>query len=306
MELRHLEALVRVAQHGGFSAAAKSLSTTQPTISKAVRQLEHDCDAVLVNRLGGGAQLTEAGEVVVKRGAAMLAEREHLKAELAGLKGLATGRLRLGLPALGSSILFAPLVAKFKKLYPQITIELQQHGSEHLEDAVRSGEIELGATLNPVPDEFGWQLVRDEPIVALLPAGHPLRGRKTVKLEDLAANPFIFFEQGFVLNGLIEAACRKRGLTLVEAARSGSADFIVALVAAGLGLALLPRLEMATRTGLSVEAVEVDEPDLRWKLGLIWRQGAALSPPAERWLALVREQLEPALTKTAGRSAARK
>jgi DNA-binding transcriptional LysR family regulator len=306
MELRHIEALVTVAQLGSFSAAAKALSTTQPTISKAVRQLEHDCGAVLLKRLGAGAQLTEAGEVVVKRGAVMLAEREHLKAELSGLKGLATGRLRLGLPALGSSILFASLVAKFKKLYPQIVIELQQHGSERLEDAVRAGEIEMGATLQPVPDEFDWQLVRDEPLVALLPAGHALRGRKTVQLTDIASSPFIYFEHGFVLNGIIDAACRKRGLTLVEAARSGSADFIVALVAAGLGLALLPRLEMASRTGLSVESVEVDESDLRWTLGLIWRRGAALSPPAERWLALVREELEPGAKKATARTTARR
>lgn len=305
MELRHIEALVQVAQAGGFSAAAKALSTTQPTVSKAVRQLEHDCGAMLVKRLGAGAMLTEAGEVVVKRGTAMLAEREHLKAELAGLKGLATGRLRLGLPALGSSMLFAALVAKFKKLYPQITIELQQHGSVRLEDAVRAGEIEMGATLHPVAEEFEWQLVRDEPLVALLPAGHPLRGRKTVKLADMAASPFIFFEQGFVLNNIIEAACRKRGLTLVEAARSGNVDFIVALVAAGLGLALLPRLEMETRRGLSVEAVEVPEADLRWKLGLIWRRGAVLSPPAQRWLALVREELAMVSKKAPARNGAK-
>lgn len=303
MELRHLEALVGVARHGGFSAAAKALATTQPTISKAVRQLEHDCGAVLLERLTQGVRLTEAGEAAVRRGAAMLAEREHLKAELAGLKGLTTGKLRLGLPALGSSILFAPLVAKFRKLYPQVEIELRQHGSRRLEEAVRAGEIEMGATLYPVADEFAWQLVREETMVALLPAGHVLSGRKTLKLEELAASPFIFFEHGFVLNGMIEAACRKRGFTLVEAARSGNADFIVALVAAGLGLALLPRLEMAARSGLSVETVELDEKDLRWKLGLIWRRGATLSPPAERWLALVREQLEPAVKKPAARPA---
>lgn len=292
MELRHVEALVAVARHGGFLAAANALATTQPTISKAVMQLEHECGVVLLARLRRGVRLTEAGEVVARRGAAMLAEREHLRAELAGLKGLATGRLRLGVPALGGGVLFAPLVAKFRKLYPQIEIELRQHGSVRLQEAVRSGEIELGATLAPVAEEFGWQAVCDEPLVALMPAGHALAGRKTVKLADVAANPFIFLEHGFVLNELIDAACRRRGLVLTEAARSGSADFIVALVAAGLGLALLPRLEMTTRAGLPVQAVELGEPDLRWKLGLIWRRDAVLSPPAERWLALVREQFK--------------
>lgn len=296
MELRHVEALVEVARRGGFMAAAKALATTQPTISKAVRQLEHDCGAVLLTRLRRGVRLTEAGEAVARRGAAMLVEREHLRAELSGLKGLATGRLRLGIPALGGGVLFAPLVAKFRRLYPHIEIELRQHGSVRLQEAVRAGEIELGATLAPAPEEFGWQPVCDEPLMALVPAGHALAARKSVKLADIASSPFVFFEQEFVLNGLIDAACRRRGLTLSAAARSGSADFIVALVAAGLGLALLPRLEMATRSGLPVKAVELAEPDLRWTLGLIWRRDAVLSPPAERWLALVREQFKPTPT----------
>lgn len=301
MELRHVEALVAVARHGGFLAAAKVLATTQPTVSKAVAQLEHECGAVLLTRLRRGVKLTEAGEVVVRRGGAMLAERENLRAELAGLKGLETGRLRLGVPALGGGVLFAPLVAKFRKLYPKIEVELRQHGSVRLQDAVRSGEIELGATLAPVAEEFGWQPVCDEPLVALMPAGHALGGRKTVRLADIAGSPFVFFEQEFVLNGLIDAACRRRGIELSEAARSGNADFIVALVAAGLGLALMPRLEMSTRSGLPIQAVEVNEADLRWKLGLIWRRDATLSPPAERWLALVREHFNATGRKASSR-----
>lgn len=289
MELRHCEALVEVVRQGGFSAAARVLGTTQPTISKAVRQLEHDCGAPLLERLGQGVRLTDAGEAVCRRAGAMLAERDHLRAELAGLRGLATGRLRLGVPALGSSILFAPLVATFRRLYSGVEIELHEHGSRRLEQAVRDGEIELGATLWPVADEFEWQLVREEPLVALLPAGHPLCGRKAATLRELAAGAFILFERGFALNAMIEAACRRRGITLVEAARSGNADFIIALVAAGLGVAVLPRLEVVARARLSVEVVPVDEEDLRWRLGLIWRRGAALSPAAARWLALVQE-----------------
>lgn len=290
MELRHLECLVEVSRQGGFSAAARSLGTTQPTISKAVSQLEHECAVPLVTRVGGGARLTEAGEAVCRRASAMLAEREHLRAELAGLRGLERGRLRLGLPSLGSSVLFAPLVAAYRKRYPGIEIELHEKGSRLLEEAVRAGEIEMGATLHPVPDDFEWRQVTEEPLVALLPAGHALAGRQSVRLKELAESPFILFQRGFVLNSIIETACRKRGLVLKEAARGGHADFIIALVAAGLGVAVLPRLEVANRGRLSVETVPVDETDMRWRLGLIWRAGATLSPPAARWLELVTQK----------------
>lgn len=294
MELRHLAMFAEVVHRGGFSAAAKALKTTQPTVSKAIGQLESDCGTPLLERLASGVRPTTAGSLVLKRATSMLADREKLTAELAKLRGVEIGQLRLGLPTLGSSVLFAPLVAVFRRQYPGVDIELIEHGSRRLEAALRAGEIELGATLWPIPDEFEWQLVRDEPLMALLPQGHPLAGRESVKLEELAATPFILFERGFALNAIIGAAFRSRGLAMTEAARSGNPDFIIALVAAGLGVAMLPRLEITLRSKLSVETVLVDEPDLRWRLGLIWRKEAYLSPAAERWLTLVKEQTPPA------------
>jgi len=287
MELRNLEILTEVARQGGFSAAAKVLNTTQSTVSKAVRQLEYDCGAPLLDRLNRGIRLTAAGEAVCRRAATMLSEREYLVDELAELRGLRRGRLKLGLPSLGSSTLFAPLFAAFRKRYPGIEIELQEHGSKRLEEAVSSGEIELGVSLLPVPNDFEWQPVCNEPLLALLPAGHALGKRSAVKFVELAHEPFILFERGFALNAIIDAACRRRRITLVEAARSGHADFIIALVSAGLGVALLPRLVVTARRPLSVETVLVDEPDLRWQPGFIWRKDAVLSPAATSWLTLV-------------------
>lgn len=293
MELRHLEAFVTVARENGFSAAARALQTTQSTVSKAVRQLEHDCGAALLERLGQGVRPTAAGEAVLRRGLAMLREREHLRAELADQLGVLAGRLRLGLPSLGSSVLFAPLVAEYRRRHPGVEIELHEHGSRELEAAVRAGEIELGATLDPVPDDFAWQVVRDEPLFALLPPGHELAGRETVRLRELVRTPLVLFKRGFALNELIAAACRRRRLRWTEAARGGQADFIVALVAAGLGAGLLPALEIAGRRDLSVATARVDETDLRWRLGLIWRRAATLSPAARKWVELVREKTPP-------------
>lgn len=287
MELRGLEVLVEVMRQGGFSAAARALGTTQPTVSKAIHQLEHDCGGPLLERLNRGVRLTGAGEAVYRRAAAMITEREHLRAELADLRGLQRGRLKLGLPSLGSSTLFAPLFAAFRKRYPGIEIELHEQGSKRLEEAVHAGEIELGVTLQPVPPEFEWQAVCDEPLLALLPAGHVLSRRRSLKFAELAREPFILFERGFALNAIIATACRRRRIELTEAARSGHADFIIALVAAGLGVALLPRLVVAARAPLSVPTVLVDETDLRWQPGFIWRRGAVLSPAANHWLALV-------------------
>ncbi len=291
MELRNLRAFVEVVRQGGFSKAARALFSTQSTVSKAVGQLEAECGEALLERLGTGVRLTAAGELVYARALAMLAESEHLAAELADLRGLLSGRLRLGLPIFGSARLFAPLFAEYRSRWPQVEIELMEQGSARLEEALLAGEVELGVSLLPIGEAFSWQPVRDDPMMAVLAADHPLRGRERLQLAELANDPFILFEQGFALNTRIEHACALRGFTPRLAARSGQLDFIIALVAAGLGVALLPRLLTEGRNLEPLGVVLVDETDLRWRAALSWRKGARLSPAARAWLALAREKL---------------
>ena len=291
MELRNLRAFVEVVRQGGFSKAARALFSTQSTVSKAVGQLEAECGEALLERLGTGVRLTAAGELVHVRALAMLAESEHLAAELADLRGLLSGRLRLGLPIFGSARLFAPLFAEYRSRWPNVEIELMEQGSARLEEALLAGEVELGVSLLPIGEAFSWQPVRDDPMMAVLAADHPLRGRDSLRLAELADDPFILFEQGFALNTRIEHACALRGFAPRLAARSGQLDFIIALVAAGLGVALLPRLLTEGRNLAPLGVVLVDETDLRWRAALSWRKGARLSPAARAWLALAREKL---------------
>jgi len=291
MDLRALKAFATVANEGGFSAASRVMGATQPTLSKAVKQLEDELGGPLLLRLGNGVALTDLGEVVLRHARQMLEQREALMAEIAARRGMIQGRLRLGLPTFGSAILFAPLVASFRALYPGISIELREQGSVSLQQAVLAGELDLAVALKPVPDTLHWHPVRDEPLVALLPHDHPLEGQESLRLADLRESSFILFERGFALNDLIENACRRRGFTPREAARSGQPDFIVALVAAGLGVALLPRLMVQGRITTPVASALVAEPDLRWQAGLVWRRDTSLSPAALAWLALVRAEM---------------
>lgn len=297
MDLRTLHAFVEVVRRGGFSAAAEVIHASQPTVSKAVKQLEAELGAPLLDRLGHEVRMTAMGEVVYRRAEAMLAERDNLIAELAELRGLRRGRLRIGIPQLGSSIIFAPLVTQYRRRYPEIDIDLVEQGSNPLKDAVRAGQLELAASIAPIEDEFARLSLRDEPLMLMLPPGHRLAGRKAVRLAELAEDSFILFEAGFALNSLIVEACRDRGFTPREAARSSQPDFIMVLVATGLGIALLPRLVTASRSDLPVQLALLDEPDVRWQLSLIWRRGAALSPAARAWLDLVQSDgqgIEPA------------
>lgn len=291
MDLRTLRAFVEVVRRNGFSAASREIFASQPTVSKAVRQLEDEVGLDLLHRLPHGVRPTEAGEVVLRHAQAMLASRDTMLAELDALRGLTRGHLRLGLTPFGSAALFAPLVGRFRAAHPDITIALLEQGSLTLSEAVLGGEIEMAMAILPIAAGLEWQPVWDDPLVALLPEGDPLAGRQAIRLEELRDRPLILFETGFALNEVIQRACAARGFTPREAARSGQSDFITALVASGLGVALLPRLMVAPRAPLSMPVALVEEPDLRWQCGLIWRQDGALSPAARAWLEMVRAAL---------------
>jgi DNA-binding transcriptional LysR family regulator len=293
MDLRTLQTFAAVLRHGGFSAAARELCVTQPTVSKAVRQLEEDLGVPLLERTATPLRATAEGLLVLRRAEAMLAERERLLAELAGLRGLERGRLRLGLARLGSSVLFAGLVAEFRRRHPQVDLELVEHGSLHLERALREGELDLAMVMLPVAADLDGLPVHDEPLMALLPPEHPLAGRRRVTLPELAGSPFILFEQGFALNPRIAAGCQRSGFTPRVAAYSGQPEFIQALVAAGLGVAFLPRLVCRALRPLRppVPCVLLDDPELRWRITLAWRREAPLPPSAEAYLELTRAAL---------------
>ena len=286
MDLRSLRIFVEVVRRGGFSAAARTVFATQPTVSKSVQQLEDELGVRLIDRSGRHSAPSEAGRIVYRRAQAILAERDNLLKELSDLRGLRRGELRLGLSPIGGSSLFAPLFAEFRTRHPGIDIHLEEQGSRRLEELLLAGEVELAASLLPVAEEFAFQPVASEPLTVLLPARHPAAARPSLDLGMLADTPVILFDEGFAVNRLIVDAYRRRGLSPRVAARSGQVPFMVELVAAGLGTAFLPRMMAEENRHPQVARVPLDEPGTRWRLALVWRRAAYLSAAARAWLDL--------------------
>ncbi len=296
MEIRSLRAFVEVVRQGGFTSAAKIIFATQPTISKSVRQLEEELGLKLLDRTKTGVQLTEAGHLVYKRALNILGERDDLLAELDELRGLKRGLLRLGIPPFGGSTLFAPIFSAFHDQFPNVDIQLAEHGSRRLCELVLSGELDFGASLLPVSDDFETLALQDEPLVALLHASHPRTGSESIRLIDLANDRFVLFEDGFALNDMILAACHRNNFVPTEVTRSGQLDFIVELVASRLGVAFLPLTLANQRPNPQVRLVLLDEPHTNWNMAMVWRRGAYISYAGQAWLDLARK-IYPACIK---------
>lgn len=291
MEFKQLRTFVEVAHQGGFTQAAHLLHISQSAVSKQVAQLEQNLGTPLFDRLGSQVRLTAAGNVVLQRAEGMLRLHRELLSELDDLSQLTRGELRVGLPLLGSNALFASLFAEYRRRYPNIQVQLLEGGSMHIEQAVMSGELELGGSLTPKNPLFGYQPFCDEPLDALLPADHPLAQGGSVRLEQLADTPFLLYQRSFMLNERLLQACQQLGFTPKEGGRSGQSDFLVALVAAGQGVVLLPSVVARELIRPGVVRLKLVAPDyLRWDIAFIWRDGAYLSRAAQAWLELLRER----------------
>ena len=134
--------------------------------------------------------------------------------------------------------------------------------------------------------------MRREPLVALLPENHPRAAAASVTLPQLAGTPFILFESGFSLHRILREASRRAGFEPDIAARTSQIDFMLELVAAGLGVAFLPRMIADSRRLASVRVVTLDEPGTEWRMTMAWRRGGYLSAAARAWLDLLGEEKE--------------
>jgi DNA-binding transcriptional LysR family regulator len=116
-----------------------------------------------------------------------------------------------------------------------------------------------------------------------------LANEKKIRLKSLASSPFVLLEEDSAINQVVLDACQRRGLTPQIVARSRQIDFVVELVALGLGIAFLPRMLLERRHHPSIRYALLDEPRTQWHIALAWRRGAYLSDAAREWLSLGRE-----------------
>jgi DNA-binding transcriptional LysR family regulator len=290
MDLRALELFVEVVRHGGFSRAAPTAHATQSTLSKAVKQLEDEFGLPLLERLPKGVRLTSAGAIVHRRALALLAQVDDLGAELDELKGLRRGILRLGVPFVGVDTLFARPLAEYRRRYPGIEVQLTEQGSKRQEELVLAGEIDIGTSLLPVSGALAWKELRREPIDLLVPLDHPLAASSHARFKDAAEFPVILYAPGFALNPIILDAFKQNQVTPRITTQSSQVGLIIALVAAKLGVAFLPRMIARQANHPGTRSLAIGEPRIFWHMALIWRREGYLSPEAKAWLAIFQDQ----------------
>lgn len=291
MEVRNLAAFVEVVRRGGFSRASATLHLSQSAVSKAVKAIEEELGQPVLLRLGRTVTLTDAGRVVFERAQSVLSVLHAIEEEVAEIGAVRRGHLRLGIPPMVGGAFFPPVLSAFRAAHPGVVLELREVGARSVEALVIGGDIEVGATVLPTDRKVfeAVPLMRDV-LRCVVHPGSPLARQSSVALRDLEHLPFVQYREDFALHGNILDACRREGFAPTVAAESSQWDFMAEMVAADVGVALLPRTICRRLGPRQVKVLPLVSPELRWDLALIWKQGRYLPPAARAFVELVRRQ----------------
>ncbi len=289
MELRQLRYFAAVAEQRHFTRAAETLHVAQPALSQQIRRLEQELGLTLLDRTSRSVRVTEAGEAVLRRARRALGEVDAIVPDLDALRGLRTGRVLVGaIQSLGPYDL-AGLLAAFQAVHPGIDLILREETTQEMLALLAADELDLAiASIDPPPpSEFDTQRVYDEDLVLAVHPGHPLAGRARLALVDLPDEPFILFREGSGLRATTERALATAGLAPRARLESTELSRVRALVARGLGVAIMPRSETSP-PGPRVAAIALGPPALRRHVGLVWRRERRHPPAAEAFLGFAR------------------
>lgn len=278
MELYQLEYFLEAARQRNFTRAAARLHLAQAALSEQIRKLESELGTPLFNRGRRETVLTAAGETLRLHAEALIdraAAARHAVQDLVGLRG---GRLTIGAIPSVSACLLPSAIAAFRKRHPLVELALFEGTSEAVAQWVGDGRVEFGIVQLPTTDgSFDEHLLLTEPFVALLAKTHPAAKQRCITLAKLAHEPFVFYKGRARDTAL--AACRAAGFEPRIACESSELETIRSLVAAGLGIAILPQL--ATRhPATNCIAVRLRGDPVERQVAILSRSGHTASPGA--------------------------
>ena len=277
MNLRDLRYLVALADTRHFGKAAARCYVSQPTLSAQIKKLEEYLGVELIERQPRRVALTEIGEQLVARARRIIDDSDELLSMARGQRDPLSGSLRVALiPTIGPYLL--PQIAKkLRKQLPKLKLMLYEYQTEPLLRALRAGEIDMGILALPVhADGVDTCKLYDEDFVIALPKGHSLSDKASVKLNDLAGDSLLLLEDGHCMRDQALDICSYADLDEDQDYRATSLETLRQMVAAGMGVTLLPKLSTQGPFGSdkSVVIKPFPKPIPTRTVGAVWRKSS--------------------------------
>lgn len=282
LDLQRLRALHAVSVHGTVGAAAVALGYTPSAVSQQIAKLERETRTVLLEREGRGIRLTDEARQLAATAQELMAIVERAETALEERRGLPAGRLTVAAFASAARGLMPGVLAELGRRHPALDARLTEVDPHLSVDLVAKGAVDLAVAHDwdiaplPAPPGVEQALIGDDLCDLLVPEGHPFAGREAVRREELGRERWICQPPGRVCHDWLLRTLRAAGHEPDIVHQADENPTLVALVAAGLGVALIPRLGRGPLPAGVVE-VALDPMPVR-RLYALWRTGAARRP----------------------------
>ncbi|MBW8312539.1 MAG: LysR family transcriptional regulator [Rhizobium sp.] len=313
MNLRDLRYLVALADLRHFGRAAEACHVSQPTLSTQIRKLEEELGVSLVERAPRHVMLTPAGQDIAQRARRVLAEVEQMRETARRTADPEAGSVRLGLfPTLGPYLL-PHVVPRIRRRFPRLELLLVEEKTETILHMLRDGKLDAAVLALPLHEDWAdSEFLFEEPFLLAVPEGHSLSGRHDLTLADLGDQHLLLLEEGHCLRDQALEVCGLAGAGEKEGFRATSLETLRQMVAAGVGVTLLPVLAVKPPVppSANLRLLPFRDPPPSRRLALVWRKSSAMAaflhelagelrdlPP--ELLALPESPAEPAAAKAA-------
>ena len=305
MNLRDLRYLVALAEYKHFGRAAEASFVSQPTLSTQIRKLEEELGVALFERAPRKVLLTDVGREIAQRARGVLNEVEQIRGIAHRTRDPESGTVRLGIfPTLGPYLL-PHVIPQLRERFPRLELLLVEEKTEVLLRQLREGRIDAAILALPLhDDQLHQEFLFEEPFVLAGPQGHALATHTSLKLADLAEHSLLLLEDGHCLRDQALEACQLAGALEKPGFRATSLETLRQMVAANVGITLLPTLAVRPPIAQSPNIALIEfrgHPPSR-RIAMVWRRSSAMTSFLKQLATLFRDLPRELLAAHAART----
>ncbi|MEI3611560.1 LysR family transcriptional regulator [Pseudogracilibacillus sp. SO30301A] len=291
MDIRHLEYFIEVAKHLNFTKAATALHVSQPSLSKTIKGIEEELGVPLFYRSFRQLEMTDAGNALLQNAKHVLHAYENLTSELNDVMELKKGEIKIGIPPIIGAAFCAKIISRYIDLFPMIDVSLSEVGSKKIKSGVCDGTLDIGFVCNKPLNKKEvdiMQIVKD-PLMLVVHKQHALIEKSEISVKNIEDESFIMYRQDFSLFDSIIDACSQYGFYPNIVCESSQKDFILEMVEAKLGVALLPSQICNKINNKNIVAIPFEKPDIHLELGMIWKKNNYLPFSVREFVTVAKE-----------------
>lgn len=295
MDLKRLHYFNQLAKTGNFTKAADQLGIAQSALSTSIKKLEQQLGLKLVNRTERQMSLTAEGQVLLRHAKIILEDVEQAEKELQELKGLTSGVIKFGAPAMLASYFLPDALEQFKKAYPGIQINIHEAGTATLAQMLVNGELDLALIRGDREHEqIRQSLLAQDQIAACVPISHPFAKRSAITLDEFCQQPLVLFKNGYFLRETVNSYCQQNKLTPQVHFETNLPELLKSMVRRQVGIGTC--LPILVADDPELKAIPFDPP-IPLQLGIGWKSSHYLSTAAKAFVDFLQGTLKQSNTE---------